>query len=167
MSVRFIYFDLGKVLLDFSHDRGFTQIASAANCGATDVRKFFVDSGMSDRYDRGELTTADFHRAFCEETNSSITPDQLTHAWSDIFTVMPATLTLAANLKSAGYRIGILSNTCEAHWLFAVARFRILSQIFEPVLTSYDVGAMKPDAVIYESAAEAGRCRTCGDLLCG
>ena len=153
MTIRFIYFDLGRVLLDFTHERGFAQIASLTGVSDDAVRHALFDTGLSDRYDTGELSTAEFHREFCELTKTSPTVEELSTAWSDIFELIPATITLATSLKSAGNRIGILSNTCEAHWEYAANRFRILSQIFDPVITSYEVGAMKPSREIYDAAA--------------
>ena len=80
--------------------------------------------------------------------------EDLNHAWSDIFEIMPQSVRLAASLRAAGYPLGILSNTCAAHWQFAVSRYTILSQLFSIVVTSYEVQSMKPDAVIYQVAAE-------------
>lgn len=155
MKIRFIYFDLGRVLLDFTHERGFAQIASLTGVSDEEVRRALFDTGLSDRYDTGEVSTAEFHREFCELTKTSPTVEELAIAWSDIFELIPATITLATSLKSAGHRIGILSNTCEAHWEFAANRFRILGQIFDPVITSYEVGSMKPSRAIYDAATVA------------
>lgn len=155
MAIRFIYFDLGKVLLNFTHQRGFAQIAEVSGAAEQDVRSLLVDSGLSDRYETGDVTTAEFHQQFCDATGTSPTIEELSTAWGNIFELIPSTVTLATNLKSAGYSIGILSNTCEAHWEYAANRFRILQSLFEPVITSYEARSMKPDAVIYQRAAEA------------
>ena len=158
MAIKFIYFDLGRVLLDFTHERGFSQIGEVTGVSEEVVRQSLMKDGLSDRYETGELTTAEFHQEFCAATNADVSIDALTNAWADIFEIMPHTVNLAANLRSAGNRIGILSNTCAAHWEFAVERFRVLGQIFEPVITSYEVKSMKPDAGIYEAAAKAANC---------
>ncbi len=155
MAIRFIYFDLGKVLLNFTHERGFAQIAEVSGAAEPNVRSLLVDSGLSDRYETGDVTTAEFHQQFCDATGTSPTIEELSTAWGNIFELIPSTVTLATNLKSAGYSIGILSNTCEAHWEYAANRFRILQSLFEPVITSYEARSMKPDAVIYQRAAEA------------
>lgn len=158
MPIQFIYFDLGRVLLDFTHEQGFQQIAAVSGITPELVQKTLVEEGLSDRYEMGELSTAEFHALFCESTNANPTLEQLTAAWADIFTIIPGSIALASGLKSAGYRIGILSNTCEAHWEFAAKKFRVLDQLFSPVITSYEVQSMKPDGAIYESAAKAAGC---------
>lgn len=154
MAIEFIYFDLGRVLLDFTHERGFDQIAAVTGISAEQVRAALFDNGLSDRYETGHVTTDEFHAEFCSASSTSPTVEELTTAWADIFEIKVDTVALAGNLKSGGNRIGILSNTCAAHWEFAARKFRVLSQIFDPVITSYDAKSMKPDAVIYEMAAK-------------
>ena len=158
MEIRFIYFDLGRVLLDFTHEQGFQQIATVTGLTPDVVNKALVGEGLSDRYETGELSTAEFHSKFCELTKSTPTVEELTQAWADIFSIIPASVGVASSLKAAGYRVGILSNTCEAHWEFARKKFRVLDQLFEPVITSYEVRSMKPDAGIYQAAAKAANC---------
>ena len=154
MPIQFIYFDLGRVLLDFTHERGFRQIAHAAKIPERLVREALYDQGLSDRYELGTVSTTQFHRHFCEATNSVIDQERLCLAWGNIFEVMPQTIRLAASLRAAGYQLGILSNTCEAHWVFAKQRFAMLTQLFDVVITSYDVQSMKPDREIYDVAAQ-------------
>jgi putative hydrolase of the HAD superfamily len=56
-------------------------------------------------------------------------------------------------LKAAGYRLGILSNTSPAHWEFiADGRFTLIRSFFDVCVLSYQVGAMKPEAEIYRAA---------------
>ena len=56
MSIQFIYFDLGRVLLDFTYQRGFDQIATAGNVSADRVREILIDEGLGQRCERGELS---------------------------------------------------------------------------------------------------------------
>ena len=154
MPVSFIYFDLGNVLLDFSHERGFSQIASSANVDVDLVRALIVDQELGNRYERGELSTAQFHATFCESTGAVISREALSEAWGAIFEIKPRTVAVAARLVSSGNRIGILSNTCEIHWEWAVKRFPTLNLLFNPVVTSYDAGVMKPAAEIYRQATD-------------
>lgn len=155
MAIKFIYFDLGNVLLDFTHERGYGQIAAVSGLSTDDVRTALVDSGLSDQYESGLLSTDEFHQAFCAATGATAPVTALAAAWGDIFEIKPQTVAVAASLVSTGHRIGILSNTCEAHWEDAVRRFRPLSLYFDPVITSYQVKVMKPDAGIYKIAADA------------
>jgi FMN phosphatase YigB (HAD superfamily) len=61
---------------------------------------------------------------------------------------------LILRLRGFGYRTGLLSNTCEAHWQFCVNhKFPYLARLFEVTALSYELGAMKPEAAIYQAAA--------------
>ena len=61
-----------------------------------------------------------------------------------------------AHLRAAGYRLGILSNTCEAHWEFvSCGRYAVLKELFEVEILSFRLGSMKPETPIYEAAIAA------------
>jgi putative hydrolase of the HAD superfamily len=47
------------------------------------------------------------------------------------------------------YRIAVLSNTCECHWE-KVHRISSVIKIFPDTFTSFQLGAMKPEKIIYE-----------------
>ena len=97
MAIEFIYFDLGKVLLEFTHECGFQQVAEA--CGSTPdrVKQVLFVSGLSDRYEKGELSTAEFHEEFCKGVNKQVALNELTLAWSNIFELNTRTMTIAAS----------------------------------------------------------------------
>ena len=56
----FIYFDLGKVLLDFSHDAMLSQMATLIELEPSKVRELVFDSGLSGQYERGEIDCEQF-----------------------------------------------------------------------------------------------------------
>ena len=63
-------------------------------------------------------------------------------------------LPIVAQLRQAGYPLGILSNTCEIHWEYCRRQYRILSEGFAVHALSYKIGAVKPDAAIFQAAAK-------------
>ena len=155
-KIKFVYFDLGNVLLAFSHQAACEQMATVAGVSADLVREVVFEGGLEDRYERGEISSDAFYEAFCTATETR--PDQaaLLLASSDIFTLKYEMLPLVNGLHSAGTPLGILSNTCEAHWQFVIdGRFRILNTCFREHILSYEVRAMKPDPQIYTAAIAA------------
>ena len=59
-----------------------------------------------------------------------------------------------AALDSAGYRLGILSNTCPSHWNWcATGRYTLIVRAFSVYALSYELGACKPSAEIFAGAA--------------
>lgn len=152
---RFLYFDLGNVLLHFDHRRAARQMAEVAGVPAERVWGVVFASGLEHRYEAGELATAEFYEIFCCETNSRPDYGALAAAAGDLFEVNAPVVELLSRLSGAGHRLGLLSNTCELHWNhFASGRYPPIPEAFHAVVLSYRAKAMKPDARIYAHAAE-------------
>jgi len=156
---RFLYFDLGKVLIDFDTQRMIRQVAELCRAEAEAVVRAVVDSGLQRRYELGELSSREFYEEFCRQIGRRPAYEALAQAASDIFWLNLPMVPVVAQLAQAGYRLGILSNTCEHHWEYCLRRFAILHDTFEVLILSYRVGALKPDPKIYHAAAEAAGCR--------
>lgn len=152
---KFLYFDLGNVLLHFDHRRAARQMAEVAGVPAERVWEVVFASGLEHRYEAGELSTAEFYEIFCRETNSRPDYEELAAAAGDLFEVNAPVVELLSRLSAAGHRLGLLSNTCELHWNhFASGRYPPIPEAFHAVVLSYRAKAMKPDARIYAHAAE-------------
>jgi putative hydrolase of the HAD superfamily len=150
---KFIYFDLGNVVLNFSYDRAVEQVAQVSGIDEPTVRRVVFDEGLQTAYETGTVDSAEFHRRFCQATASTVGRDELLTAASDIFTINYPVVPIIAALHSAGYPLGILSNTCAAHWEFITdRRFAIIPLAFRSCTLSYQVGAMKPAPAIYDAA---------------
>lgn len=155
MPPAFIYFDLGNVLLNFSHHRAAAQMAEVAGVDAEQVYKLVFEGDLERRSELGELNARELYDIFCQETGA--TPDfaELERAGSDIFELNQSMLPVIGHLDVASYRMGVLSNTSESHWNFVTAgRWGILNSAFDVYALSYKIGAMKPDPAIYTAAAE-------------
>ena len=157
MQPKFLYFDLGKVLVDFSVDRMLAQMAAVAGVTPQRVREAIFDGGLMRQHECGRLASRDFYEAFCVATGSRPDFARLSAAAAEIFTLNLPMLPLAAQLRQAGYPMGILSNTCETHWPYCRDHYRIVAEGFSVYALSYELGAMKPDAAIFHAAA-----RLCG-----
>jgi putative hydrolase of the HAD superfamily len=153
MSVKFLYFDLGMVLLTFSVERMCRQMAEAAGITPTQVSQIIFDGDLQQRYERGEISSREFYEAFCRE--AGVRPDygRLAAAASDIFELNGSIVPVVAQLRQARYRLGILSNTCENHWQHCFRRFRLLGETFSVFALSYELKATKPQAAIFQAAA--------------
>jgi putative hydrolase of the HAD superfamily len=155
MPPKFIYFDLGNVLLNFDHKRACRQMAEVAGTTAESVWTAVFAGDLEARYESGQLDDRAFYDAFCQATGTCGDFDKLLLAGSEIFDLNLSILPVVAQLDAAGHRLGILSNTCPAHWAYCTAgRFGILTQAFDVVALSYQIGACKPDAKIFAAAAE-------------
>ena len=163
---KFLYFDLGNVVLPFDYLVAVRQMADVAGVPPAVIQEVVFDSGLEIAYEQGDLTTEQFYEAFCQRIGKRPDLEALLVASSDMFQLNKAVADLILQLRNAGHRTGLLSNTCEAHWRFCVDRkFPILQQLFEVTALSYELRAMKPDPAIYRAAAASGRRRPRRDLL--
>jgi len=159
MTRKFIYFDLGKVLLDFDVEVMCGQVAAAAGINVARVKEIVFGSGLQERYESGQVSSREFYETFCAQAGTRPDYDVLERAGSDIFTPNYSMLPIVAQLAQAGYRLGILSNTCESHWEHCLARYRILQESFSVYALSYRIQASKPNPEIFLAAAEMAGCR--------
>ncbi|MCA9040036.1 MAG: HAD family phosphatase [Planctomycetaceae bacterium] len=152
---------MGNVLVFFCHDRMCRQIGDLYGRSEAEVRELLIQSGMQSGFERGTLQPHDiwheFQLRFGAGAETEVTLSQLELAGSDIFTLNEDIPPLLEELKSMGLRLVLLSNTSISHFEFIMREFQVL-QYFDDYVTSYDVGAMKPDAEIYQAAIEKIDC---------
>ena len=159
MPPRYIFFDLGNVLLTFDHAIACRQLAQVAGAETDEVHRYLFDTGLQWAYERGEFSSADFCQQFRDRFETEADDQTLMWAGSEMFELNTAAVPILALLSAAGHRLGVLSNTCEAHWLHVSrGRYRILQTYFDDYILSYEVGAMKPEPRIYEAAIETAGC---------
>lgn len=154
-SPQFIYFDLGNVLLYFDHMRGARQMAEVAGIAPQLAYEVVFQNDLEYRYERGDIDCHGFREEFCRRTNTSPDFQQLKYAAAAIFEPNEAVQELARRLHRGGHRLGVLSNTCAAHWEYCIdGRYPLLNQCFEKYALSYELKSMKPDAAIYARSAQ-------------
>lgn len=152
---RFLYFDVGNVLLQFDRHRVVRQIAEVARVPAERVWTILYQSEFFARYERGAATTRECYEFFCEQSGSRPDYARFLLAASDVFEINVAVVPIVAHLKAAGHRLGILSNTNDAHWsLIASGRYTLFQRYFERFALSYQLGMLKPEADMFLAAAE-------------
>lgn len=168
---QFVFFDLGNVICSFDRQRAFRQMAAVSGCPPEQVRAVVMDEGLQSVLERGAIDWPTFHAEFVRRTRCTCEPEALAAAASDMFTLNVDMLPIIAGLERAGCRMGILSNTCEAHWRHLVASgYAVLPGAFAPIVLSHEVHAVKPEPVIYAAAAAAAgvapaRIFFCDDLV--
>jgi len=153
MPLKFLYFDLGQVLLKFDVGVMCRQVAAVAQIDPADVFQVVLCTPLQREYELGRITTRGFYEEFCRQTGTRPDPGALLGAASDIFELNASIIPVVTNLRHAGHRLGVLSNTCEGHWEHCMRRYAILRELFDAYALSYRIGAAKPDAAIFEAAA--------------
>jgi glucose-1-phosphatase len=154
MQPKFFYFDLGKVLVNFTVERMVAQVGAAAGIGEDEVRAALFDAGMMREHETGRLSERQLYEAFCAAIGRRPNYDALAVAVGEIFDLNLPILPLVAQLRQAGSAMGILSNTGPTHWEYCLRHYRIVAEAFDVRALSYRIGAIKPEAAIFHAAAE-------------
>jgi putative hydrolase of the HAD superfamily len=156
---KFLYFDLGNVLLRFDHRVACRQMAHVAGVPYELVWETSFRGELFEDYEYGRLTSDEYYVAFCQQTGSQPDREELLTAASDIFHLNAPAAAIVAQLKQSRQRLGILSNTNAAHWEFVSdGRFELLRDGWEHFALSYRLKALKPHPEIYRLAAELAGC---------
>jgi putative hydrolase of the HAD superfamily len=154
----FIYFDLGNVLIHFSHSLAAQQMAAAGGVSVDAAYRFAFEGPARVGMETGRWDAAKFCREFRAATGSRVSDVPLIQAASDIFWLNPSVIALVGQLASSGIRMGILSNTCQPHWDLIWRRFRVVRDLFAAHVLSFECGAVKPNREIFQAAITAARC---------
>jgi FMN phosphatase YigB (HAD superfamily) len=152
-QVDFLYFDLGKVLIDFSYEIGARRLSELTGLPKDRFLQTVFGGGNQVAYETGLIETDEFARRVNRELQTQIPEPQLVAAATEIFWPNWQIIPLVTALSRAGWPLGILSNTCSAHWEYVTRNYRFLGHFFGPVILSYEVNAMKPAEAIYSAAA--------------
>ncbi|MDP6447998.1 MAG: HAD family phosphatase [Pirellulaceae bacterium] len=152
--VEFIYFDLGNVICLFDHQIACAKVARLVDSTADEVRQVLLDGDLQARYEMGRLNSSQFVAELNAAFEREVAEDLLLHAVSDMFRVNLPVVVLIERLRQSGRRrLGVLSNTCEAHWNFCCEQYSI-HRFFDVFALSYQLGSLKPDPEIYRRAAD-------------
>ncbi len=146
-----IFFDLGNVLLFFSHEKMCRQVAEVCNLDAHHVKRAFFSEGIGEKYERGEIDTRSVHSYFCSLAKRQIEFFDFMDAVSNIFQPNEEIVPVLKNLKKNKVHLIVLSNTCEAHFDFAYLHYPLL-HLFDDYVLSYEVKAKKPEKEIFQKA---------------
>lgn len=142
-------FDLGKVLVDFDYSIASRRIAARSNRSVAEVHRFIDQSPLLFRYETGLMTREEFYREVCAALGFPGDIVEFAAFFADIFSPMPEMIELHARLRQAGVPTFIFSNTNDIAVAHIRANFPFFAG-FDGYVLSYEHGAMKPQAKLYE-----------------
>ncbi|MCC9602979.1 HAD family phosphatase [Stieleria sp. JC731] len=158
-KIQFVYFDLGNIFVAFDPKLASNNLAKLAGTSPSVAWEILYQSGLEDRFEHGEISSQEFAdqlRKALAIQDSTITDQSILDAISDMFTPIKSMATLVEKTRNAIGKVGILSNTCEAHWDWIKRQsWEIASLQFDVEILSCRVGAMKPVEAIYLAAEQA------------
>jgi putative hydrolase of the HAD superfamily len=156
MGIKAVVFDFGNVL---SMPQGAETMGLLAAIAGVDEKKI-TDVVWKTRaeYDRGALTGADYYKGALATVGVSLDEGTLAalvrtdlESWANL---NPETVKLAEEAKSAGLKIGILSNMPHDFLALARKRFPIFKTV-DAGIYSCELSVNKPEKPIYEALITA------------
>jgi FMN phosphatase YigB (HAD superfamily) len=150
MPPRVVAFDLGKVLLDFDYQAAAARLADHADASPAAIYDCLMHSGLLHRFEYGRSTAAEFFAAFCAATGYRGGFDAFVPNLGRIFTPIEPMIRLQQELRAAGLRTWIFSNTNEVAVKFIREDYPFFAG-FDGYLYSFIVHAMKPEPAIYDA----------------
>lgn len=157
MTIRTCFFDMGNVLVFFSHEKMCRNIAEHCGWSEAQTKTFLLDEGRQWKLERGDITEEQFHEDFCKAAGRLIDIEALRIAAADIFWLNDSIVPVVRQLKTAGIRLVLLSNTSITHIRFIEQRFDVLT-LMDDRVTSFEARAMKPEDQIFEVALSKAQC---------
>ncbi len=159
MQDKFVFFDLGNVLVHFDHDIAVRNVANLVARDTAVVKQALFTSGLQDRLETGLITSHEFAESVVKTLDCKTDKETLLEAISAIFRPNEGIVILLDQLRQARIPMAVLSNTCEPHWLWILRQqWPVMHGWFDFYILSFEARSMKPDAGIYEeSERRSGR----------
>jgi glucose-1-phosphatase len=156
--IKTLIFDLGNVLVPLDFTRCYAQLERLSPHPPAEIVQRLMASDLARRFETGSITPEDFVPEVCRALELRVGYPEFCELWSSIF--LPESLipeSMLAALRER-YRLLLLSNTNLLHFNAIRQRYPLLRHLHHFVL-SYEVGAMKPSATIYQEAVRHAGCR--------
>lgn len=155
--IRAIFFDIGNVLLNFSHEKMCQQVSRLCGIDEQLLWKTLMYEGIGKEYELGHMTTQELITYISTFATLPYTEDELYFAFGNIFCPNETIIPLIKKLKEKEIRLILLSNVSEMHIRFLFEQYPFLAD-FDHAALSFQIKAMKPHPKIFQSAMQAANC---------
>ena len=167
--IKHIIFDLGGVLIDLDMPRCLESFRALGadpsvilqrddSAGAENGRAKatlcdgLVANGAMDLYQTGDISTEDFVSGIQKFCRPGTTAEQVLEAWNDCLLSIPVyKLEFIKQLRAEGYKVHLLSNTNEAHWVHIAQKHfgGKAEEYFDHLFLSQEMHMSKPNDDIF------------------
>jgi len=155
--IKTIFFDLGNVIIPFDFRPAFALLTQRCTCPAGEIPQRLRSSNLIGQFETGRIDGPQFVAELSGLIGLQMTYEEFCGLWTSIFFPDPlVSESLLAGL-AARYRLLLLSNTNPIHYGMIKTRYPLIRH-FHGATLSYEVGAVKPSAKIFEAALAQARC---------
>lgn len=152
MGIEAVLLDLGNVVLELDFRRMLDAIGLPAPSSEDAAMKGLDQIPIFDRFERGQVTDAEFFRAFGPQLTSPLTFPAFETGWNEIFVGEVAGID--ETLRKIARRIPLyaLTNVNALH-MKRIVKFPALRH-FKKIFTSFEFHCRKPEPEIFLKSAE-------------
>jgi putative hydrolase of the HAD superfamily len=155
--IKTVIFDLGGVIVPLDFAAGYKRLESVCPFEASEIPHRIRSTDIVVQFESGKIAPDEFYRRLSEILKMDVSFDDFKDLWCGIFP--PHSLIPAVWIEQIRRerRVLLLSNTNQIHFDLICQRYSHLAH-FDSYVLSYQVGAMKPHASIYEEAIARAGC---------
>lgn len=147
--------DLGNVILYFDRTRTYRAIAHYLDATYSEIQKKIEKTDLRQRYENGQLDDQEFLERLSliiGDPDHRIDGKLLREFWADIFWPNYEMFEALRNLKKAGIKLILLSNTNSLHFENVKRDYPEIIGLFDKMVLSYEAKVSKPDPAIFSTA---------------
>ena len=151
--IKAVIFDLGRVLIQVDFTRGLLKYYQRNdNSSDEDILDEVFKDKMFIDFNTGKIDPQQVYQNIEDKYALALSYEQFTYEWCNIFAPMQG-MPAIVDRVSKKYKIGLLSDIDPLHWQYCQQNFPVLKNFKKPAL-SFEIGALKPDPICYQSASE-------------
>ena len=154
-EIKVVLFDLGKVLVDFDHQRAAKRISAFCGKSALQIYSLFFDSPVTVAFEAGSIPPEKFYQQIKETLDLKLSYASFVPIWNDIFFLSAENrlvYRLINNLR-ANYKTALLSNINILHYEYLKEHFPVFG-VFDHIFLSFEMGLAKPNKEIYRKVIQ-------------
>jgi glucose-1-phosphatase len=152
-KIKVLLFDIGGVVIDYDLNRAFTAWEPISRFSRLAMQQAFKFDAVYEQHERGEITAEAYFDHLCTTLQLQQDHARIAEGWNAIFIgeiIETLAMVQAARLRFPCYAF---TNTNDIHHVTWSAMFPRVTDSFERVFTSYEVGYRKPDPRVFEYVA--------------
>ncbi len=154
VKTRNIIFDLGGVLLNINPLLSLIEFEKISGIRQDELKRRLAGENIFEKFDTGSLSPDQFRSELCKIMCRNVNDSEIDRAWNVLLLDFPPQRVELLEQLRKNYRVFLLSNTNDIHFrqytkeFYQNYGFR-MTDLFEQLFLSYEIGIHKPDAGIY------------------
>lgn len=154
-----LFFDLGNVIVHFEEKKIYEKTAYILGVDQAYLIEFLQKTSLNISLEKGTISEQKAYENILQIAKKKPSFSTFSEALCCTFSLNTGILPVLSNLKSAGHKLVLLSNTHEIHYAFIKKNYSV-HKYFDQEILSYEEGVRKPDLEIFKIAVKKANCLT-------